>query len=400
MCWRFGYNEVIVMTREASVTSKMSTAGKSHLWRMIQIAMEAQDFYQSHLEHLQNIPENEESITPAMHNTLVDRTRSWNRFYNLSPETFFLAVNVMDRFLSLVKARPHHLMCVTVASYYLSVKMLEHSQDLMSPEDLIRITQCGCTPSDIARMENIILQKLGWDMEAPTPLSFLQLFHAYCVVSNILGMDTGLQTDHLDIMTRKLEACMCHFPLTLFKPSILAMSLLISELPDFIKANCNISHMGWSTVVADLQYSIKMSDCELLECQTVFSEFLATYSSPECKMPTSRLSWIISSRTARQLRFSAQLASTLAPIPEHDGSLTDENWSDSSMNNTTYSKSSEESSFTTSSNHPSPNIMEDSTAPSLDPNRDRCLLWDKSMMFRYENEKVALCPVICTCVER
>ena len=49
--------------------------------------------------------QNEESITLAMHDSLVDRLRSWNRFYALSPETFFLAVNTLDRFLSLVKVK-------------------------------------------------------------------------------------------------------------------------------------------------------------------------------------------------------------------------------------------------------------------------------------------------------
>ena len=64
-----------------------------------------------------------------------------------------------------------------------------------------------------------------------------------------------------------------------------------------------------------------MTDCELLDCQTILSEFLTSYSSPECKRPTSRLSWVISSRTARQIRLSIQPSSTLAPIPEHDWSL-------------------------------------------------------------------------------
>ena len=107
--------------------------------------------------------------------------------------------------------------------------LISYHQDVMSPEDLVRITQCGCTIRDVARMENIILQKLGWDLEAPTPLSFLQLFHAYCVVLDTVGTDAGRQTDHLDIMTRKLEACMCHFPLTIFKVGIMlkAPTLLV-----------------------------------------------------------------------------------------------------------------------------------------------------------------------------
>ncbi|XP_071786792.1 cyclin-G1-like [Asterias amurensis] len=375
------------------------SSGKCHLWRMIQAALDAAEFYQPHLEHLQHIPEDEESITLAMHDSLVDRLRSWNRFYALSPETFFLAVNTLDRFLSLVKARPHHLMCVTVASYYLSVKIVEHSQDVMSPEDLVRITQCGCTISDVARMENIILQKLGWDMEAPTTLSFLQLFHAYCVVSDTLGVDTGKQTDHLDIITRKLEACMCHFPLTLFKPSILAMSLLISELPEFINTSCDVNNsVSWSRVLASLQFAMKMSDCEFLECQTILSEFLTSYSSPECKRPTSRLSWIISSRTAKQLRFTAHLSSTLEPIPEHDWSLSSDamDQSDSLLDNTQESNSFQENLMI----HSQLLGQADATAPSIGTNKDRCHLWEKGVVFRYQSEKIALCPLFDNHVTR
>ncbi|XP_788820.3 cyclin-G1 [Strongylocentrotus purpuratus] len=294
-----------------------SMDAKAHLVKMMQVAVETEDFYQPYLEYICQQQEDSDCILPYMHDVILDRLRSLSRFFQLCPETFFLAVNTMDRFLSLVKARPHHLMCIAISSYNLAIKALEPSESSISAEDLVRISQCGCSVNDVLRMERIILQKLQCDLQAPTAHRFFKLFHAYSVVQGILGNDTAMQNTQLESSTQKLEACLCYFPLTLYKPSVLALALLTHELPN---ASCEVHNpndIRWMRIVWDIQRVSQVSDNDLVSCRSQVSECLRMYSSPVSRMPHSRLTWIVSTRTARQLKFSAQISSDLPPIPEN-----------------------------------------------------------------------------------
>ena len=99
------------------------------------------------------------------------------------------------------------------------LSFLPSIQDVMSPDHLVRISQCGCSTSDVARMEKIICSKLNWELDSPNPLTFLELFHAWCVSESVLGNKAEQHQDHVDKLTNILEGCMCNFPLTLFQVS-------------------------------------------------------------------------------------------------------------------------------------------------------------------------------------
>ncbi|KAK3703683.1 hypothetical protein QZH41_019169, partial [Actinostola sp. cb2023] len=126
-----------------------------------------------------------------------------NRHCDFQPETFALAVNLLDRFLTAVKAIP-------------------------TAGDLITVSGLKCTPSDLLRMERIILDKLGWNLNAITPLYFLQVFHAFCVSKGYL--DHCPVTQHLQQITLKLEELLCHHNFTFVKSSTLALALLSNEI--------------------------------------------------------------------------------------------------------------------------------------------------------------------------
>ena len=87
----------------------------------------------------------------------------------------------------------------------------------MSPDHLIRISQCRCSLSDLARMERIISTKLSWELESPTALTFLELFHTWCVSESVMGTNEKHLRNNLERLTCILEACMCNFHLTLFQ---------------------------------------------------------------------------------------------------------------------------------------------------------------------------------------
>lgn len=368
---------------------------KAHLVKMMQVAVETEEFYQPYLEYISQQQDESDCILPYMHDVIVDRLRSLSRFFQLCPETFFLAVNTMDRFLSLVKARPHHLMCMAVASYNLAIKALEPAESSISAEDLARISQCGCSVNDVLRMERIILQKLQYDLQAPTAHRFFKLFHAYSVVQGILGNDTAMQNSQLESSTQKLEACLCCFPLTLFKPSVLALAVLTHELPN---ASCEVHNpndIRWIRIVWDIQRVSQVNDADLVSCRSQVSECLKQYSSPISRMPFSRLTWIVSTRTARQLKFSAQVSSDLPPIPENtvlNGSVVSDGETDEScgpLSDTAESQSFADDDSNEGDDAQRTLILKTHHLVPLSTDDTVCL---ENKLFTYEDESLAYCP--------
>lgn len=161
-----------------------------------------------------------------------------NRHCNFHPEVFALAVSLLDRFLSVMKARPKYLPCISVSCLFLAVKMVEEDEAIPNAKDLIEVSGLSCSSSDLLRMERIILDKLGWDLNPATPLQFLQVFHALCVSEGFL--DHCPITQHLHHITVRLEELMCNHKFILYKPSTLALALMSHELSlmttDWVKA--------------------------------------------------------------------------------------------------------------------------------------------------------------------
>ncbi|KAM4709202.1 cyclin-G2 isoform 1-T2 [Discoglossus pictus] len=250
--------------------------------------------------------ENDNTICPRARNAKVEDLWSLTNFFGLSMETFVLAVNILDRFLAIMKAKPKHLSCIGVCCFQLAARVVEDACNVPSIHDVIRISQCKCTVSDMKRMEKIISEKLHFEFKATTALTFLHLYHTI-VLSHSLERKEVLNLDKLEA---QLKACNCRIIFSKAKPSVLALCLLTLEVE-------TLKSLELFEIALRVQKHSKVNDSDMLYWRELVSKCLADYSSPECCKPDhKKLVWIVSRRTAQNLHNSYYSVPELPTIPE------------------------------------------------------------------------------------
>lgn len=92
--------------------------------------------------------------------------------FQLLPETLFLAINIMDRFLSKKIATLNRFQLVGITALFIACKYEEiHSPTL---NDIIYILDSEYTRDDILQAESFMLNTLNFEISWPGPMSFLR----------------------------------------------------------------------------------------------------------------------------------------------------------------------------------------------------------------------------------
>ncbi|XP_042555492.1 cyclin-G1 [Dipodomys spectabilis] len=246
-------------------------------------------------------------MTARLRDFEVKDLLSLTQFFGFDTETFSLAVNLLDRFLSKMKVQPKHLGCVGLSCFYLAVKSIEEERNVPSATDLIRISQYRFTVSDLMRMEKIVLEKVCWKVRATTAFQLLQLYSSLIRENLPPERRNSLNFERLEA---QLKACHCRILFSKAKPSVLALSIVALE----IQAQ---KALELTEGVECLQKHSKISARDLIFWQELVSKCLTEYSSNKCSKPNvQKLKWIVSGRTARQLKHSYYRISHLPTIPE------------------------------------------------------------------------------------
>jgi len=114
-------------------------------------------------------------VSERMRGILIDWLVEVHLKFKLVPETLYLAVNLVDRFLSVVPNHPRGqlqllgVVCLLVASKY---------EDIYAPEirDIVHVCDCAYTKEQILAMEIRLLNVLKFNLSTPTAFFFLQRF--------------------------------------------------------------------------------------------------------------------------------------------------------------------------------------------------------------------------------
>lgn len=115
-------------------------------------------------------------ILPKYRTILVDYMVDMQMQYGLFPETLFLGVFMLDKYLELEASTvtKSNLQCVGVAAMFLAAKY----EEIFVPEvvEFASMTENSVTVKDILAMEVLIVQTLGFNFSRPNPLAFLRRF--------------------------------------------------------------------------------------------------------------------------------------------------------------------------------------------------------------------------------
>jgi cyclin B len=115
--------------------------------------------------------ENQGSINEKMRSILVDWLIEVHMKFKLVPDTLYLTVNIIDRFLEREDVSRPNLQLLGVTSLFLASKY----EEIYPPEvsDLIYICDRAYCKEEIIAMEELVLKVLSYNMTVPTAHIFL-----------------------------------------------------------------------------------------------------------------------------------------------------------------------------------------------------------------------------------
>ena len=103
---------------------------------------------------------------------LVDWLIEVHTRFHLLPETIFLAINIIDRFLSARVVQLEKLQLVGITAMFIASKY----EEVLSPHvsNFRHVADDGFTEDEILGAERFILQALNYDLSYPNPMNFLR----------------------------------------------------------------------------------------------------------------------------------------------------------------------------------------------------------------------------------
>jgi len=148
-------------------------------------------------------------IDSRMRATLVDWLVGVHDKFRLQPETLYLCVNIIDRYLSLAHIRYEYLQLLGITALFVASKYEEQYPPVV--KDCVNIADRSYSIQQILDMEFEIVIKLDFKMTVPTAYPFLQRFLHITNAPNVVR-------DLASFFTERMlqEYCMLHF-----RPSLL-----------------------------------------------------------------------------------------------------------------------------------------------------------------------------------
>ena len=191
-------------------------------------------------EHLKSIETNnlpKENYMESIQNDITERMRlillDWlidvHLKFKLLPETLFLTINIIDRYLSIRDINRKYLQLLGICSMFIACKY----EEIYWPEikSFIYMTDNAYEKNQMINMENDILKVLEFNIVIPSSLRFLEIYKQYLKFDNKFFF----------LCRYLIEVALIDYKLIKYKPSFIASSAVFIGLKMYKKDNISCS---------------------------------------------------------------------------------------------------------------------------------------------------------------
>jgi hypothetical protein len=182
----------------------------------------------------------QQDINEKMRSILIDWLVDVHLKFKLVPETLYLTVNLIDRFLMVKSVSRKHLQLVGVTAMLVASKY----EEIWAPEvrDFVYISDRAYNRDQILNMEKIMLNSLKFNLTVPTHYHFL---HRYLKVAGLAE-----NAEAVSYATYLVELALPDYSMLKFRYSQIAASAVYSTMSRF-ESSYNASremtkHSGYS----------------------------------------------------------------------------------------------------------------------------------------------------------
>ncbi|KAG0498628.1 hypothetical protein HPP92_003319 [Vanilla planifolia] len=181
---------------------------------MVEYVEELYKFYKQH-EKLclpKDYMSSQMEINAKMRSILVDWLIEVHHKFELMPETLFLTMHIIDRYLSVESVLRKELQLVGVGSMLIACKY----EEIWAPEvnDFICISDKAYSREQILKMEKEILNKLDWSLTFPTTYVFIIRF--------LKAAASDKEMENMAFFFSELA--LMHYSMLIYCPSMVAAS--------------------------------------------------------------------------------------------------------------------------------------------------------------------------------
>ena len=190
-------------------------------------------------------------INHKMRAILVDWLIEVHHKFKLRPETMYLTVHLIDRYLEKEAVQRNKLQLIGITAMFVASKY----EEIYAPEcrDFVYISDKAYTREQILATEGSMLAKLNFQLTAPNAYVFLKRF---CKVAGVLAAPAAPRT-HADLLASYLvELTLQEYDMLKYLPSTIAASAVLLALKT----------LGKEPWTSDLAQHAGYSEAALMPC--------------------------------------------------------------------------------------------------------------------------------------